>query len=39
MTDPAALFGAVLGTYLVAHHVADYWVQTSDQAALVTVGH
>lgn len=33
MTDHAALFAATLGTYLVAHHVADYWVQTSNQAA------
>ncbi|AXK90066.1 Protein of unknown function [Nocardia farcinica] len=28
----AAVFAAVLGTYLVAHQVGDYWVQTDHQA-------
>ena len=32
-TEAAATFAAVLGTYLVAHQGADYWVQTSHQAA------
>lgn len=33
MPDAAIIFGATLPTLLVAHHVADHWVQTSHQAA------
>jgi len=32
MSSPANL-AAVLGTLVIAHHVADHWVQTSHQAA------
>jgi len=28
----ATVFAVVFGAYLTAHHVADYWVQTSHQA-------
>ncbi|GAB2657138.1 hypothetical protein GCM10027271_14610 [Saccharopolyspora gloriosae] len=31
--EPALIFAAVLPALLVAHHVADHWLQTSHQAA------
>jgi len=33
MTDAAVTFAVALPTLLVAHNVADHWVQTSHQAA------
>lgn len=32
-TEHLAAFAALLATLLIAHHIADYWVQTSWQAA------